>query len=217
MGTFSSRIVEDEGLVNTRKGRALGTLREILESEDKDSSAIDVVGGPRSATKSDHWDGHEEEELYGQKSYLVQLWTGGTVCDKTGVERRIEVQFHCNTQSTDRIFLIRETAICEYVMVIHTPRLCGERIFAGDSSDYGAAGARKKGEELVIECRPVVSDDLLLDQTSRQQQTSPNTGGEARTASSQENSLLPVPQQHGEADGEVRLHRNLFRILWNLI
>ncbi|SCV67716.1 BQ2448_5327 [Microbotryum intermedium] len=109
--------------------------------------------------------------------YLTQIWDDGTICDKTGLPREVEVQvripeveevgkkalidltrsiprlqFHCNTQTIDRIALIRETAICRYVMIIHTPRLCSEPVFlerqrASSSSDKGPSA---------IECRPVV-------------------------------------------------------------
>lgn len=58
-------------------------------------------------------------------------------------------QFHCSTQSTDRIALIRETSICEYVMIIHTPRLCGEPLFF-DGSEINP------GPVSAIECKPVV-------------------------------------------------------------
>jgi hypothetical protein len=71
-------------------------------------------------------------------------------------------QFHCNSQSTDRIFFIRETAICEYVVVIHTPRLCGEQIFVGSAGgEDTAAHERRRKAVSVIECRPVVPDELL--------------------------------------------------------
>lgn len=118
---------------------------------------------------------HLSEDGFSEaKRYLVQSWGGGTICDMTGMPRRVEVQvghfislsqfvtnpdmgsqFHCNTQSTDRIALIRETAICEYLMVIHTPRLCSEPLFlaSGDSSS----------SEVVqeITCDPVASSNYI--------------------------------------------------------
>lgn len=72
------------------------------------------------------------------------------------------VQFHCNSQSSDRIFLVRETAICEYVIVIHTPRLCGEQIFVGGTSAADDAAEKRKKEVNVIECRPVIRDELFM-------------------------------------------------------
>ncbi|OTA36250.1 hypothetical protein BTJ68_05475 [Hortaea werneckii EXF-2000] len=47
----------------------------------------------------------------------------------TGKERKTEVQFHCNPQSSDRISLIKETSTCAYLMVIQTPRLCDDVAF----------------------------------------------------------------------------------------
>ncbi|KWU43596.1 hypothetical protein RHOSPDRAFT_26267 [Rhodotorula sp. JG-1b] len=67
--------------------------------------------------------------------YLSQTWSSGT--------------FHCNTQSIDRIAWIRETSICRYVMLIHTPRLCAERLFLEGRTDTVAPAAP-------IECQPVV-------------------------------------------------------------
>lgn len=37
-------------------------------------------------------DADDEDVLGDHKRYLVQSWSGGTMCDKTGVQRRIEVQ-----------------------------------------------------------------------------------------------------------------------------
>lgn len=105
--------------------------------------------------------------------YLVQKWGGGTICDKTGLPRSVEVQvraflsrsrlscrvslliicrafqFHCNTASTDRIAVIRETAICQYVLLLHTPRLCSEPVFIEGREDSTEPAS-------IIECRPVV-------------------------------------------------------------
>lgn len=75
--------MEDEGLVDAKKARALGSLRDILESEDKDQSAVGFV----------HGNGRTDGDSLGdEKRYLVQRWSGGTLCDKTGVDRRVEVQ-----------------------------------------------------------------------------------------------------------------------------
>lgn len=183
LGLWSNRLTQDEGLVDVKKARALGSLREILASEDKsEENSLDIVHGGKSAAKSD------EDAIGDERRYLVQRWTGGTLCDKTGVERSIEVQvstfpsdlvqnnvltvnscpfvplkFHCNSQSSDRIFLVRETAICEYVMVVHTPRLCGEPIFVGGTSSAADDAAEKKRKEVnIIECRPVVRDELYM-------------------------------------------------------
>jgi len=81
--------------------------------------------------------------------YLVQRWGGGTYCDKTGYKRDIEIQFHCSMTTTDTIFLVQETSTCSYVMVIQTPRLCGEPGFKSE---------RETHEESVIRCREVVEN-----------------------------------------------------------
>ncbi|RMZ87036.1 hypothetical protein DV736_g5738, partial [Chaetothyriales sp. CBS 134916] len=64
-----------------------------------------------------------------ETNYLVQRLHGGTICALTGMDRQVEVQFHCNPQLTDRIGWIKETATCSYLMVIYTPRLCSDVAF----------------------------------------------------------------------------------------
>ncbi|TRM61907.1 hypothetical protein BD626DRAFT_500888 [Schizophyllum amplum] len=79
--------------------------------------------------------------------YLVQRWGDGTHCDKTGKPREVEVQFHCSMAMTDTILFVKEAKTCSYVLVIHTPRLCGEP---------GFKSRRDAREEAVIRCREVV-------------------------------------------------------------
>lgn len=80
--------------------------------------------------------------------YLVQRWGDGTLCDKTGKSREVEVQFHCSMTMTDTILFVKEAKTCSYVLVVHTPRLCGEP---------GFKSRRDTGEETQIRCREVVA------------------------------------------------------------
>lgn len=71
-----------------------------------------------------------ELQVKGDQRFLVQRMEGGTICDLTGRERTIEVQYHCNPGSTgDRIGWIKEITTCSYLMLIHTPRLCEDIAF----------------------------------------------------------------------------------------
>ncbi|KAF8522194.1 hypothetical protein BU17DRAFT_87289 [Hysterangium stoloniferum] len=83
--------------------------------------------------------------------YLVQRWGDGTVCDKTGRPREIEVQFHCSMTMTDTVLFVKETRTCEYVLVIHTPRLCGEP---------GFKSRLEQMPEAAIRCREVLNPEL---------------------------------------------------------
>lgn len=88
--------MEDEGLVDAKKARALGSLRDILESEDKDlQNAVGFVQGNGKA---------DPDTLGDEKRYLVQRWSGGTLCDKTGVDRRVEVQVRLAAPSPMTIY-----------------------------------------------------------------------------------------------------------------
>ncbi|KAI9809032.1 MAG: hypothetical protein M1825_002321 [Sarcosagium campestre] len=70
-----------------------------------------------------------ELQARGEMRYLVQRLGDGTVCDLTGKKRRVEVQFHCHPESTDRIGWVKEITTCSYQMVIYTPRLCNDAAF----------------------------------------------------------------------------------------
>ncbi|ROW04096.1 hypothetical protein VSDG_00962 [Cytospora chrysosperma] len=73
---------------------------------------------------------NSELQVKGDQRYLVQRMEGGTLCDLTGRERTIEIQYHCNPGSTgDRIGWIKEITTCSYLMLIHTPRLCEDVAF----------------------------------------------------------------------------------------
>ena len=51
-------------------------------------------------------------------------WPDGTRCDKTGRPRETEIQMHCSMTTNDQIYLVKELAICQYVLIIHSPHLC---------------------------------------------------------------------------------------------
>lgn len=82
----------------------------------------------------------------GGSRYLVQHLRGGTKCDLTGRDRRVEVQFHCHPQSTDQIGWIKELTTCSYLMVVYTPRLCDDVAFLPPQQE----------EVHNIECREVL-------------------------------------------------------------
>ncbi|KAJ0162301.1 Protein OS-9 -like protein [Colletotrichum tanaceti] len=69
-------------------------------------------------------------QVKGDQRYLVQRMEGGTLCDLTGRERTIEVQYHCAPGiKGDRIGWIKEVTTCAYLMVVNTPRLCDNVAF----------------------------------------------------------------------------------------
>jgi protein OS-9 len=82
--------------------------------------------------------------------YLVQRLDKGTVCDLTGRERTIEVQYHCHPSAAgDRIGWIKEVTTCTYLMVVQTPRLCKDVAFLPP----------KETRAHPISCRAIVASD----------------------------------------------------------
>lgn len=90
-----------------------------------------------------------ELQTRGGSRYLVQHLDSGDQCDLTGKSRKIEVQFHCNPQSTDRIAWIKELSICSYLMLIYTPRLCNDVAFLPPQDE----------QVHTIECREILSPE----------------------------------------------------------
>ncbi|KAL6855670.1 glucosidase II beta subunit-like domain-containing protein [Trichoderma novae-zelandiae] len=89
-----------------------------------------LPGDAETNSKSDGSQVPAELQVKGDQRYLVQRLKGGTVCDLTGRERTIEVQYHCVPgMQNDRIGWIKEVTICAYVMVVNTPRLCDDVAF----------------------------------------------------------------------------------------
>ncbi|CAE7200804.1 unnamed protein product [Rhizoctonia solani] len=84
--------------------------------------------------------------------YLVQRWGDGTQCDKTGRKRQIEIQFHCSMSSVDQIMFVKEVSVCNYLIVIHTPRICSEPGFKSQRDSVKAAPIR---------CRHIVPEDAV--------------------------------------------------------
>ncbi|KZL65643.1 glucosidase ii beta subunit-like protein [Colletotrichum incanum] len=84
----------------------------------------------QQTTKSGNPPANTDLQIKGDQRYLVQRMEGGTICDLTGRERTIEVQYHCVPgMKGDRIGWIKEVTTCAYLMVVNTPRLCDDVAF----------------------------------------------------------------------------------------
>ncbi|RDA90784.1 hypothetical protein CP533_3600 [Ophiocordyceps camponoti-saundersi (nom. inval.)] len=115
-----------------------------------------------------------ELQVKGDQRYLVQRLEGGTVCDLTGRERTVEVQYHCAPGLTkDRIGWIKEVTICAYVMVVNTPRLCDDVAFLPPEEMRANR----------ISCQ-IIADDAppLLDQGTLAPATTPSATSESTEA-----------------------------------
>ncbi|KAK7521736.1 glucosidase II beta subunit-like protein-domain-containing protein [Phyllosticta citriasiana] len=144
--------VEDESVGSY----ILGRFSEDGKGKGKrDSEADDANVDDEGNSKGPKKDAEKEEtavarmETKGETRYLVQKLTGGTTCDLTGKDRKIEVQFHCHPNTPDRIGMIKEVATCSYLMVIYTPRLCNDVAFLPPQQNRAHA----------ISCAPIVSPD----------------------------------------------------------
>ncbi|CDR88787.1 uncharacterized protein SPSC_05619 [Sporisorium scitamineum] len=115
-------------------------------SQLKDSQSNNAVEAARDAASGANGQASQ------RRRYLTQRWTNGTMCDMNHQPRTVEVQFHCSNRKPleDRIVMFKETTICNYVLIIETPRLCADPAF----------GSEKEEAPLPIQCHAVVRDDF---------------------------------------------------------
>ncbi|KAF2648335.1 hypothetical protein K491DRAFT_612974 [Lophiostoma macrostomum CBS 122681] len=116
---------EKKGKQGKQAQKTLGKEEGTKENVDDEGNVKPVVDGKYESMGLEV----AKLETKGSSRYMVQRLSGGTECDLTGRERKIEVQFHCHPSSADKISMIKETSTCSYLMIIYTPRLCNDVAF----------------------------------------------------------------------------------------
>ncbi|GAB1517186.1 Protein OS-9 [Rhizoctonia solani] len=106
------------------------------------SPAAKLKGGSDVSRQAESAAANLELQRAADQRYLVQRWGDGTQCDKTGRKRQIEIQ----------IMFVKEVSVCNYLIVIHTPRICSEPGFKSQRDSVKAAPIR---------CRQVVPESTV--------------------------------------------------------
>ncbi|CAE6439684.1 unnamed protein product [Rhizoctonia solani] len=106
------------------------------------SPAAKQKGGNDVSRQAEATAANLELQRAADQRYLVQRWGDGTQCDKTGRKRQIEIQ----------IMFVKEVSVCNYLIVIHTPRICSEPGFKSQRDSVKAAPIR---------CRHIVPEDTV--------------------------------------------------------
>jgi len=77
-----------------------------------------------------------QKEIYKRgpfgKNYITQMMVDGTICDITGKPRKAELRFYCG--EAEGIQSVKEVSICNYIVIINTPRLCSNPGFDSKKS-----------------------------------------------------------------------------------
>ncbi len=162
-------------------------LGKFADQKDKKSSEQSPSDGTLST----------EVRSQAETNYLVQRLEGGTPCDLTGNNRKVEVQFHCNPQLTDRIGWIKETATCAYLMIIYTPRLCNDVAFQPP----------KESRAHPITCKEIIQgDDVSAWEPRSDEQSSAQTLDQAKSQQITLGNIEVGAMKHVGRDGK-RLER----------
>ena len=139
-----------KGAAGRGSNQAAQQQRRQQAEEEEETAAAAAAGAATGAEARSIAPPNTELQVKGDQRYLVQRLDSGTVCDLTGRDRTIEIQYHCNPHaSQDRIGWIKEVTTCTYLMVIQTPRLCAEVAFLPP----------KETRAHPISCRQIVSSD----------------------------------------------------------
>lgn len=132
--------VNDQSTAGTAKTKGDVDVQKPLGSDTTGSGNGKSANGPY----------HTELQIKGDQRYMVQRLGAGTICDLTGRERTVEIQYHCNPGGTsDRISWIKEVTTCAYLVEVLTPRLCEEAAFLPP----------KPTRAHPISCRPIISSE----------------------------------------------------------
>ncbi|OMJ14237.1 Protein OS-9-like protein [Smittium culicis] len=82
------------------------------------------------------------------KLYISQFWDDGTTCEVTNKPRVIEIQYQCGRVNEDIIYQVSEVSTCNYLIVIHTKKLCKHNNFYDPLSST----------QLDIKCWPILNE-----------------------------------------------------------
>lgn len=93
-------------------------------------------------------------DTIGRTNVLVLHLRQGTVCELTGSERTVDIQFYCSEDSkVDSIAWIKEPRSCHYQIAIYTSRLCKIPLFVPPP----------KSESYKIDCKFILNDAQKLE------------------------------------------------------
>lgn len=97
---------------------------------EKDGSRTSINLGYFIKSKHLEWlanHAHKRPKPLSQRTQLSHLYSGGTICDKTGKPRQTEVKLKCleNTPNLNAVSLyLLEPRSCEYVLGVESPLIC---------------------------------------------------------------------------------------------
>lgn len=97
---------------------------------EKDGSRTSINLGYFIKSKHLEWienNPKKRPKLLSQRTQLSHLYSGGTVCDKTGKPRQTEVKLKCleNAPSLNTVSLyLLEPKYCEYILGVESPLIC---------------------------------------------------------------------------------------------
>lgn len=97
---------------------------------EKDGSRTSINLGYFDKSKHLEWienNPKKRPKILSQRTQLSHLYSGGTVCDKTGKARQTEVKLKCleNAPSLNTVSLyLLEPKYCEYILGVESPLIC---------------------------------------------------------------------------------------------
>ncbi|XP_057293166.1 protein OS-9-like [Hydractinia symbiolongicarpus] len=96
----------------------------------------------------DDWSKKDVSELKAGALHHSQNYTKGSMCDLTSKPRRTVVQYYCSAHEKDTIIRVEEPSTCEYIITIHSVKLCSHPLFK----------VKEKTKLVELKCSPALKD-----------------------------------------------------------
>lgn len=98
--------------------------------------------------KEDDWTDKNLNDKKTKQLYHIVTYTNGSICDLTGKPRKTSVQYYCGEGIADMIIRVEEPATCEYIITVHSVKLC----------DHPAFYIEEKTKKVNLICYPALSE-----------------------------------------------------------
>lgn len=101
------------------------------------------------------WENETDQDKFKhvKQRYHSQMYTNGTKCDLTGQPRTAEVRVFCEEDAGDYIYRVDEPGTCNYVITVHTSRLCSHPLLKPLPSNKAHA----------IPCNPLLNEEQYFE------------------------------------------------------
>ncbi|KAK7864622.1 hypothetical protein R5R35_012401 [Gryllus longicercus] len=105
---------------------------------------------------------HKRPKAIGSRKQVSHLYSGGTICDKTGRPRQTEVKLKCsetNASPGSVALFMYEPKTCEYILGVESPFICDILPHADENGIIKYSGSSESGDEVTVSAEEEEDDE----------------------------------------------------------